>query len=156
MLKRDPLGIGSVTLGGDEPGMASEADWLMRRERAEDKRRPPYVYIASPYTKGDLAANVAHSMAAAHVVLDAGLPVYCPLLTHFLHMQSPRSYEDWMALDLAWLRRCDALIRLPGDSPGADREVEEAKRLGLPVYVVGSNVAHVADAVSRIWPAVTR
>jgi hypothetical protein len=30
-------------------------------------------------------------------------------------------------------RRCDALLRLPGDSPGADEEVKMASELGLPV-----------------------
>lgn len=34
----------------------------------------------------------------------------------------------------AVLERCDAVLRLPGESPGADREVHYAISLGKPVY----------------------
>jgi hypothetical protein len=39
-----------------------------------------------------------------------------------------------MELDFGWVRRCDAVLRLPGASSGADREVALAERLGLPVF----------------------
>ena len=39
-----------------------------------------------------------------------------------------------MALDFAWLQVCDALLRLPGASVGADMEEAEARRLELPVF----------------------
>lgn len=44
-------------------------------------------------------------------------------------------YEDYMALDLLILSRCDAiyLLRDWKNSPGAKRELEEAKRLGLQI-----------------------
>ena len=39
----------------------------------------------------------------------------------------------WMPDFLLWLASCDELVRLPGESAGADREVSEARRLGIPV-----------------------
>lgn len=44
-------------------------------------------------------------------------------------------YEDYMSLDLLILSRCDAiyLLRDWKNSPGAKRELEEAKRLGLQI-----------------------
>jgi hypothetical protein len=36
---------------------------------------------------------------------------------------------------LAWLAKCDAVLRITGESPGADREVKEAMRLNIPVYL---------------------
>ena len=39
-----------------------------------------------------------------------------------------------MALDRAWLECSDIVLRLPGESPGADREVAYALELGKPVY----------------------
>jgi hypothetical protein len=33
------------------------------------------------------------------------------------------------------LERCDALLRVPGESRGADMDVERARALGLPVYM---------------------
>jgi hypothetical protein len=32
------------------------------------------------------------------------------------------------------LERCDAVLRIPGDSKGADEDVRRASALGLPVY----------------------
>lgn len=37
-------------------------------------------------------------------------------------------------IHLQWLERCDAIIRLPGDSSGADAEVRRAEQLKLPVF----------------------
>jgi hypothetical protein len=110
----------------------------------------PFVYIAGPYTGGDVAANVHYAIHAAHLCLDQGLPVYCPHLSHFLHIQRARPYEEWMALDLAWLSRSDVLLRLPGVSPGADREVAEAQRLGIPVRYAENHAGSLALAVADI------
>jgi hypothetical protein len=78
-------------------------------------------------------------MDAADAVEAAGYIAHVPHLCHFRHLFNPRSYEHWMKLDLAWLAKCDVLVRLPGESPGADREVVEANRLGIPVLVVGEH-----------------
>jgi len=93
-----------------------------------------FVYVASPYTKGDIAVNVRTNIEAANRLADAGYVPFAPLLSHFWHMLFPRPYEFWCRQDLAWLERCDALVRLPGESSGADAEVEYAQKLGIPVY----------------------
>ena len=92
------------------------------------------VYVSGPYTHGDPLQNVKTAMAVAGALLDVGHAPYVPHLSHFLHLHQQRSYEDWMTLDLAYLAVCEALIRIPGFSPGADREVAEAERLRIPVY----------------------
>ena len=91
------------------------------------------VYIACPYTGGDVAANVARCMEVAHLLMDAGYCPIAPLLSHFLHVHRQRPYEDWMAIDMELLRRSDAVIRLSGESPGADRETAAAALFGIPV-----------------------
>lgn len=93
------------------------------------------VYIAGPYTRSDVAQNVRNAVHAADQVWALGDFPYVPHLTHLWHLISPHDYESWLELDLAWLNCCDCLIRLPGESAGADREVAEAQRLGLPVYL---------------------
>ena len=45
-------------------------------------------------------------------------------------------YERWLEYDMEWLTACDALVRLPGESKGADREVARAKELGIEVYTL--------------------
>ena len=57
-----------------------------------------------------------------------------PHHTHFWHMLFPRGYEEWLRLDLAFLPCCDALLRLKGESKGADAEVDAARALSIPVF----------------------
>jgi hypothetical protein len=91
-------------------------------------------YVAGPYTQGDTALNVRAALRAADELFALGVAPYVPHLTHFWHLVSPHAYEAWLALDLEWLEACDFLVRLPGFSPGADREVRRAVGLGLPVF----------------------
>jgi hypothetical protein len=92
------------------------------------------IYVAGPYTRGDVCLNVRAAVHAADQLLTLGYAPLVPHLTHLWHTISPHDYEEWLTLDLAWLAVCDAVLRLPGDSPGADRECAEAVRLGIPVY----------------------
>lgn len=62
-----------------------------------------------------------------------GYAPYIPHLTHFWHTMIPNEYSTWLELDLEWLCACDAVLRLPGESSGADNEVAEATKQGIPV-----------------------
>ena len=114
----------------------------------------PWVYIASPYTKGDCAINVRTQMQAFDQLLSLGVVPIAPLYSHFQHMFIPRPYQDWIALDLEVIQRCDACLRLGAshdyadgstyrqfDSSGADGEVDEFNRLGRPVFTAVESVA---------------
>ena len=94
------------------------------------------VYIASPYTKpeGKQLENVNKSFDIANTLIDIGYAPFCPLYSHFLHERQEHRYDFWMKLDFYWLRKCDCVLRLPGESHGADLEVQLANRLGIPVY----------------------
>jgi len=92
------------------------------------------IYIASPYTNGNQAENVRAQLDVFHLLLKAGYIPFAPLLSHFVEIVHPHLYDDWMVYDLAWLSVCDGVLRLPGESPGADVEVEHAKKLNIPVF----------------------
>lgn len=100
------------------------------------------VYIASPYTLGDVAVNVKAQMDCADALIERGYAPFVPLLSHFLHMANPRPYETWTALDDAWIPDCDYLLRLPGASKGADREEELARSLQIPVVYAIEDLPH--------------
>ena len=93
------------------------------------------VYIAGPMTLGDTGANVTRGMEAAHRLMDHGLSPLCPHLTHFLHIMRPRPYQEWVESDFPWLEVSDAVLRLPGESKGADKEEELAGEWGIPVFI---------------------
>jgi len=92
------------------------------------------VYIASAYTIGDPVTNVRDSLVVADRLMVAGYIPVTPLLSHFWHFLSPKPYEVWIDYDLHLLARCDILLRLPGKSSGADREVAFANSHGIPVF----------------------
>lgn len=92
------------------------------------------VYIAGPYTNGDPALNVRRAITAAEEVVAAGHVPFVPHLDHLWHLVNPHDYEYWLRLDLAWLEACDCVIRLDGDSPGADLELQAATQKGKAIY----------------------
>lgn len=92
------------------------------------------IYIASPYTIGDTAINVKRQIDAAEELINLGYAPFAPLLSHFQHMVHPQPHEVWLDIDLTWLLQCDAVLRLDGESKGADIEVSAAKDHGIPVY----------------------
>ena len=92
------------------------------------------VYIASPYTLGDVAVNVKAQIDVADALINLGFAPFVPLYSHFQHMVHPRPYQDWVTLDLEWVKSCDCILRLPGESSGADGEIKFAKELGLSVF----------------------
>ena len=105
----------------------------------------PVVYIASPYTRGDVAINTHFQCKVFNQLLDDGKvwPV-APLWSHFQHTIFPRRYEDWIAYDLALIERYDACLRVNPNFPdwnyaqteslGADGEVAKFQALGKPVF----------------------
>lgn len=92
------------------------------------------IYVAGPYTNGDVAVNVRNAYEAASRLADLGFAPFVPHATHFWHMLFPRPYEFWLELDNQFLPCCAALLRLPGLSKGADKEAQLALRLGIPVF----------------------
>jgi hypothetical protein len=93
-----------------------------------------FIYVAGPYTKGDVAVNVRRNIEVGSILADAGYVPFIPLLTHFWHLVSPHPYEFWLQQDAAWVERCCAMVRTPGESSGADKEIVLAESLKRPVY----------------------
>ncbi len=93
------------------------------------------VYIASPYTVGNKLDNVNKSFDVAIELIKRGFAPYAPLYSHYLEERNNFPYETWMDLDMVWLMKCDCVLRLPGESKGADTEVKFALACGvIPVY----------------------
>ena len=91
------------------------------------------IYVAGPYTTGDVAMNVRKALDIVNYIADRGLVPFWPHHSHFWHLIHPHPYEFWMELDFAWLPLCHAMVRIGGESSGADREVQYAYELGIPV-----------------------
>jgi hypothetical protein len=93
-----------------------------------------HVYVAGPYTTGNPNSNTKRAIEVAERVKEWGMTPFVPHLYHFWDFLQEHDYEYWMDLCLAWLPKCDAVLRISGASPGANREVELATSLGIPVF----------------------
>lgn len=111
------------------------------------------VYIAGPISRGDLLHNVNQATEAFVALAKAGFAPMCPhwsvyskpairpanfagavLCEATIQGNEAMTHADWLGVDLPWVEVSDALLRLPGDSTGADREVGHALALRIPVF----------------------
>jgi len=94
----------------------------------------PLVYVAGPYSKPDPVSNTTTAMEVGDRLLNTQkcVPVI-PHLSLFQHLRTPRPYEFWLGMDMALVKRCDFILRIPGESAGADREEQFAKENDIPV-----------------------
>lgn len=105
---------------------------LTNDKRPKERYR---VYIAGPMTIGDSFSHVRTALELAEDLWYWGYAPFVPHMNFAWHLVYPKSHEEWLDYDFNWLRLCDCVVRLPGDSVGADLEVAEAKRLGIPVIL---------------------
>ena len=95
------------------------------------------VFIAGPISNGgtlqppETAPHITAAVVAGLQLLDAGFAVLIPQLSWLI---DPYGQHPWYEMDLELVRRSDAVLRMPGSSFGADREVVLADEMAIPVY----------------------
>lgn len=94
----------------------------------------PLVYVAGPYTRPDPILNTRRAIYVADELVADGAAVVIPHLSLLWHLVSPQPIDEWYSRDLDILDHCHALVRFPGESSGADKEVNRARELGLSVF----------------------
>ena len=109
---------------------------------------PQLILIAGPYRSGTgddpalMAANLARLEEAAWPVFRSG---HIPMIGEWvalpvLSSAGATGVTDPLAEQVRYptaqrlLQHCDAVLRLPGASAGADQDVAIARERGLPVY----------------------
>jgi hypothetical protein len=91
------------------------------------------VYIAGPYSS-DPENNTKAAIVMGEYVLAAGMIPFIPHLSHYWHKFFEHDWQTWLRIDHEVLRRCDAVLRIPGESLGAEHEVATAKQLWIDVF----------------------
>lgn len=129
-MTRPPVSSPQPRLSASGGSTRSEASPPARGETSK-----PLVYIAAPYTHPDPVWNTHEAARVwSDLWLSGEVTPLCPHVSLLLHLVCPLPVEDWYAFDIELLLRCDAVLRLPGDSTGADREVAVAESRGIPVF----------------------
>ncbi len=111
------------------------------------------VYVAGPLSDPDPAIrrqNVERAQRATAALIRAGYAPLCPHLSHWMDPNDELGYENWLAVDFAWVAVADAVFRLAGPSPGTEREVALAAELGIPVV---STIAELEEVLCLFPPA---
>ncbi|MBU9678149.1 DUF4406 domain-containing protein [Burkholderia multivorans] len=110
--------------------------------------RPQLILIAGPYrsgTNGDparIADNLVRLERAALAVYQRG---HMPMIGEWVSLPLARmagSIQTGDAISEAFLypvahrmiQQCDSILRIDGESKGANADVNVARKLGLPVY----------------------
>lgn len=113
-----------------------------------DVNKPMLILIAGPYRSGTddepekLAANLEFLESAAWPIFQAG---HIPMIGEWVALPVMRCVNsvvgDPASLGILsptaerLLQHCDAVLRLPGLSAGADNDVRIANERGIPVYL---------------------
>jgi hypothetical protein len=93
------------------------------------------VYVAGPYSS-DPVTNTRRAVEIAEQILKAGFLPIVPHLSIVWDLISPHDPNFWYQYDLDIMHACaDVVFRFPGESRGADIEVNAAHIEGIPVVV---------------------
>lgn len=110
--------------------------------------KPLLILVAGPYRSGTgddpalMARNLARLEQAAWPIFRSG---HVPVIGEWVALPVLRAagadgVSDPLAERVLYptaerlLQHCDAVLRLPGESTGADQDVAIARRRGIPVY----------------------
>jgi nucleoside 2-deoxyribosyltransferase len=96
------------------------------------------VYVAGKFrgkTNWEIQQNVRRAEEVSLRVAELGAMPLCPH-KNTEHFDGLLTAEFWLAGTLELMRRCDAVVLVEGwrNSSGTMAEIEEANRLGIPVY----------------------
>jgi hypothetical protein len=94
------------------------------------------VFVSGPYTLGNVEDNITRMIDASNELIDNGFnPLPLNVAYHPIETKYPRKrYVDWIDITYEWVEKCDCLLRLTGESKGADGEVKIAEELKIPVF----------------------
>ncbi len=107
----------------------------------------PMVYISGPITLGSKEHNFNQAVEAQAELMRRGFAPFNPMLTMKFPDHEMFTHQEWMEADLPWVSSSDAVLRLPGESVGADIEVAHANDCDVPVF---HSIDDVAKYLSRL------
>jgi hypothetical protein len=129
------------------------------------EQKPLMILIAGPYRSG--TGDVSERMAENLRVLEHyALPLYraghLPMIGEWVALPIIRVagsvcvgdsvYREYLyPVASRLLERCDAVLRIPGESKGADQDVAIARQRGLPVFYKIEDVP-----IAAVQPGATR
>jgi NTP pyrophosphatase (non-canonical NTP hydrolase) len=98
------------------------------------------VYIAGPINSSGLfIENLRRALRVATILKNEGFYPFIPNLFLTWQVYDNMSEHTMLEMDRVWLLSCDAMVRIPGESKGADQEERWATEAGIPVLKWGED-----------------
>lgn len=91
------------------------------------------VFISGPLS-GDPEKNLAAAKEACKRLVIEGFAPFCPHLSWYVDPGSKLGYDKWINIDLEFLKDCHVMLRLPGESKGAEIEENYAHLWEKPIF----------------------
>lgn len=126
--------------------------------------KPERIFIAGPYAPKDCTLHSAAQLAQRNVdraievgnkLIEKGHFIFIPHLSHYIHTHYSciRDYASWWYKeDNTFLEHWATALFFLGPSPGADKELALAKKLGLKIYNSIDEVYEVRCSAKRVCP----
>ena len=128
------------------------------------EKRSLMILIAGPYRSGTgddpakMAANLRRLEAASWPIFQAG---HIPMIGEWValpvwHAAGGDTVGDALYDQIfhptagRLIERCDAILRLPGESTGADNDVRLARARGIPVYAAIEDIPVYQEAAAAV------
>ncbi|MCL2418365.1 MAG: hypothetical protein FWD04_03670 [Conexibacteraceae bacterium] len=127
-------------------------------------KKPQIILIAGPYRSGTnddpakMAENLKRLEQAAWPIFKAG---HIPMIGEWVALPvlssagangplDPLAEQVMYPTAERLLQHCDAVLRLPGESRGADQDVTIARERGIPVYNSLEEVLKIGQPISVV------
>lgn len=94
------------------------------------------VFIIGPLFTGDrkVTTNIEIAVKLADELVKNGICVYVPHLHFFWDLITPKTETHWLAYGQDIIQHCDAALRIPGRSNGAQSDEDFCLKIGKPVF----------------------
>ena len=112
-----------------------QCELLYARNIKGEAMRRTVVYLACPMTKGGFTNNTRNCLRIAQELKVKGYSPIAPVLTWFWDLVYPESLDDWLQYDFGLIAVSDCVLRLKGESQGADAELVYAVRNDVPIFL---------------------
>ncbi len=93
------------------------------------------VFIASPYRTGDMSSNIRLQSDIYSGLMDLGFAPYGSIVSSLSqHIAHPKPHEEWVKIENEFISVCNCVLRVGGESKGADECVNYAKSLKKEIF----------------------
>lgn len=115
-------------------------------------RRRMRVYISGPISSGgveQVPKNLNQGIKVWRELIKLKFAPFCPHMNDLGYIVTePVPWEEALEIDEEWVAASEVMLRLPGESKGADREERYCRDNGIPIVYSIDELIKFRDSVN--------